>query len=132
MRIPRALYDEIVEHAVADAPKECCGVVAARDGDLVKVYRMRNERDSQFSFEMDGRELMRVLDEIDDAGEQLVALYHSHTRSAPKPSLKDKEYVPGWADTLWIIVGVKPGDEPEMRVWSFRGKKETEVELVVE
>jgi proteasome lid subunit RPN8/RPN11 len=39
MRLAQQLYDEIVAHAREEAPNECCGMVATRDGEAVKVYR---------------------------------------------------------------------------------------------
>ena len=53
MRIPRPLYDEIVAHAQADAPNECCGMVSSRDGDAVTVYRTTNTEASPFRFVID-------------------------------------------------------------------------------
>src|SRR2546430_2523803 len=38
MNISRELYDAMVAHARAEAPNECCGMVAGRNGDAVKVY----------------------------------------------------------------------------------------------
>ena len=38
MRIAQDLLDAIVEHARRDAPNECCGMVATRDGTAVSVH----------------------------------------------------------------------------------------------
>ncbi|HTX45521.1 MAG TPA: M67 family metallopeptidase [Solirubrobacteraceae bacterium] len=132
MKIPRALYDEIVEHAVADAPNECCGIVSADDGgEAVKVYRAENKLANRFSFSVDEQDLFRIYNEIEDAGLDLRAIYHSHTRSAPKPSLTDIRYADGWPGVLWIIVGLA-GPEPEVRTWLIDGGDVREAELVVE
>lgn len=132
MRIAKKLYDEIVEHAVADAPNECCGIVSADgDGTAVEVYRAENRLANRFSFEVDQRDLFRIYNEIEDAGLDLHAIYHSHTRSAPKPSLTDIRYAEGWPGVLWIIVGLE-GPEPEVRTWLIEGGDVREAELVVE
>lgn len=126
VRIARELLDEIVAHARADAPNECCGMVAALDGAAVRVYRARNTEASPLRFNIDGREILRVIDEVEGAGEQLGAIYHSHTRSAPYPSQTDIGFalVDGrgdqwWPGTLYLIVGLA-GDEPEVRLWDIR------------
>ena len=62
MRIAPELLDEIVEHARRDAPNECCGVVAVRDGVAEAVHPMENTAASPFRFEVDGLELHRLLD----------------------------------------------------------------------
>jgi [CysO sulfur-carrier protein]-S-L-cysteine hydrolase len=130
MRIAKSLYDEIVEHARAERPNECCGIVSAVDGQAVKVYPATNARASQFSFVIDGEEQFRIDKEITAAGNDYGAIYHSHTRSAPEPSLTDIKFAEGWPGVLWIIVGLA-GDEPEVRTWAIEDGEVSEAELVV-
>src|SRR4051794_23563066 len=68
MRIPRRLYDELVAHAREEAPNECCGMIAARDGEAVAVHRATNSAASPLRYEMEPREQLRIMDAIDDAG----------------------------------------------------------------
>ena len=58
MKIARSLLDEIVEHAVRDAPNECCGVALGRDGAATSVHQLENLAASPFRFDIDGRELI--------------------------------------------------------------------------
>ena len=115
MRISRALWDEIVAHARADAPNECCGMIAARDGAAIAVHRARNTAASPLRYEMDGMEQYRIQTAIEDAGLELGAIYHSHTRSAPEPSQTDINLA-FYPEALYVIVGVA-GDEPDVRAW---------------
>src|ERR1700730_12407126 len=110
MRIARDLYDEIVEHARVEAPNECCGMVASRDGEAVRVYRARNAAASPLRYEIDGAEQYRIQMEIDGAGLDLGAIYHSHTRSEPYPSQTDINLAFSPA-ALYIIVGLDGGRE---------------------
>jgi proteasome lid subunit RPN8/RPN11 len=108
LRISRALLDELIDHARADAPNECCGIVSARDGEAVAVHRVRNAAASPLRYEMDGAEQYRVMEEIEDAGLELAAIYHSHTRSAPYPSQTDVNLAGWWPDQIYVIVGLVP------------------------
>jgi proteasome lid subunit RPN8/RPN11 len=56
VRIAQGLFDAIVEHARRDAPNECCGMVATRDGQAVSVHEAQNTAASPFRFEVDGLE----------------------------------------------------------------------------
>ena len=114
MRIGQALLDEIVEHARADAPNECCGLIGARDGVATSVHRMRNLKASPLAFEMHGPEVMRIIDEIEDAGAELKGMYHSHTRTEPYPSQTDRNFAKLWPGLEWVIVGLT-GEEAEVR-----------------
>jgi [CysO sulfur-carrier protein]-S-L-cysteine hydrolase len=129
MRIPRRLFDEMVAHAQADAPDECCGMIASRDGAAVELHRAENTAHSPLRYEIDGAEQYRIQMAIDDAGLDLGAIYHSHTRSAPVPSQTDINLA-FYPDALYIIVGLA-GEEPEVRAYVIRDGQVTEAELQV-
>jgi [CysO sulfur-carrier protein]-S-L-cysteine hydrolase len=130
MRIARELYDEMVSHARTEAPNECCGVVEARDGEAVKLHRATNIHASPLKFEIGPEELLAINEAIDDAGDDIGAIYHSHTRTAPKPSETDITFARGHPGVLWIIVGLR-GDAPEVRTWLIADGHVSEAELVV-
>jgi proteasome lid subunit RPN8/RPN11 len=129
MRISRELYDQMVEHAKADAPNECCGMIATQDGEAVTVYQAENAAASPLRYEIDGAEQFRIQMAIDDAGHDLGAIYHSHTRSAPIPSQTDINLA-FYPDTLYVIVGLANGD-PEVRAYEIRDGQVAEAELQV-
>jgi proteasome lid subunit RPN8/RPN11 len=64
---------------------------------------------------MDGMEQYRIQTAIEDAGLELGAIYHSHTRSAPEPSQTDINLA-FYPDALYLIVGLAQG-EPDVRAW---------------
>ena len=130
MRIARELYDEIVAHAREEAPNECCGMIASRNGDAVKVYPATNAAASPLRYEIDGAEQYRIQMEIDDAGLELGAIYHSHTRTEPYPSQTDINLA-FYPDSLYLIVGLADPKNPELRGYTIRGGQVSEAELVV-
>jgi [CysO sulfur-carrier protein]-S-L-cysteine hydrolase len=132
MRIARELHDQIVAHARAEAPNECCGVVATNgDGDARQVFAATNKHASPLRFEIEGVDLLRINNEIDEAGLEIGAIYHSHTRTPPEPSQTDINGAAQWPGALWVIVGLD-GDEPDVRIWAIEDGRVTQVELVVE
>lgn len=128
MRIPQPLLEELLEHARRDAPNECCGVLAARDGVVTGVHELENLAASPMRFDVDGPALLRVLDGIEDAGEDMVAIYHSHTRSEAYPSQTDVNFAAGWPGVEWLILGLK-ADPEEVRSFRIDGGAVTEVEV---
>jgi proteasome lid subunit RPN8/RPN11 len=114
----RALLDELIAHAVQEAPNECCGMVAVEPGVPVRaarVHRAVNTAASPLRFEVDGRELLHTIEQIEDDGCELGAIYHSHTRSEPYPSQTDINFAANWPGVEWIIVGLANGQEPQAR-----------------
>ena len=114
MRIPQDLLDRVVEHARADAPNECCGLIGAHGGVATSVHPTRNLRASPLAFEMHGPEVMRIIEEIEDAGGELAGMYHSHTRTEPYPSQTDRNFARNWPGLEWVIVGLD-GDDATVR-----------------
>jgi proteasome lid subunit RPN8/RPN11 len=121
MRISSDLLAAIVDHARRDHPNECCGVIAMRDGEAVSVHPAVNIAASPLRFEVDGRELHRLLTEIEDRGDELGAIYHSHTRSPPYPSQTDVNFAAGWPGVEWLIVGLATDSGPEVRSYRIDG-----------
>ncbi|MBV9467119.1 MAG: M67 family metallopeptidase [Solirubrobacterales bacterium] len=130
MRIARELYDEIVAHAQAEAPNECCGMIASRNGDAVRVYRATNAAASPLRYEIDGAEQYRIQMEIEDSGLDLGAIYHSHTRSEPYPSQTDINLA-FYPESVYVIVGLARG-EPDVRAYEIRDGRVAESALELE
>jgi len=130
MRIAASMLDELIAHARADAPNECCGMIASRDGQAVRVYRATNAAASSLRYEIDGLEQYRIQMEIDDAGWELGAIYHSHTRSEPYPSQTDINLA-FYPESLYLIVGVA-GQEPDVRAYRIADARVEEVSLEVQ
>jgi proteasome lid subunit RPN8/RPN11 len=129
MRISQQLFDEIVAHAVADAPNECCGMIASRDGDAVTVHRATNAAASPLRYEIDGAEQYRIQMAIDDEDLDLGAIYHSHTRSEPYPSQTDINLA-FYPEALYVIVGLA-GKHPDVRAFEIRDGQVSDAELEV-
>ena len=130
MRLTRDMIDEMVAHARAEVPNECCGMVASQGGTAVKLFRTTNAMASPLRYEIEPREQLRVLTEIEDAGWELGAIYHSHVRSDPVPSQTDINLARGWPDPVYVIVGVA-GEEPDVRAFAIVEGRVDEVELEV-
>ncbi|HKH16922.1 MAG TPA: M67 family metallopeptidase [Solirubrobacteraceae bacterium] len=133
MRIARLLLDQIVAQARDEAPNECCGIVGSRDGRAVTLFKARNARASPLAYDIDGRDLQRIYDEIDRNGLEVGIIYHSHTRSDPVPSQTDINLAsPFLPDAVYMIVGVKDPERDDIRAWHIRDGQVTEAQLAVE
>jgi proteasome lid subunit RPN8/RPN11 len=138
LRIARDLLEQVVAHARAEAPNECCGMIAATDGRAVSVHPATNRAASPLRYEIAPREQFDLLNAIEERGLELGAIYHSHTRSDPVPSQTDINlaFFPGttlpcYPGTVYVIVGLK-GPEPDVRGWWMRDGGYEPAELRVE
>jgi proteasome lid subunit RPN8/RPN11 len=68
--------------------------------------------------------------EMDERGEELSAIYHSHTASPAYPSQTDINLA-AYPEALYLIVSLADGEEP-LRGYRITEGEVSEVDLVVE
>jgi proteasome lid subunit RPN8/RPN11 len=132
MRIAQSLIDEMVAHAREDLPNECCGMVGGADGEASAVIPVVNAAASPLRFEMDPQGQYNALKAIEDDGEELLAIYHSHTKSASYPSQTDVNQAVNWPDAIYLIVSLQDEDAPDVKGYRLNDLKIADVELIVE
>ncbi len=132
MRISQGLIDEMVAHAREDLPNECCGMVGGVDREANAVIPVVNSAASPLRFEMDPQGQYNALKGIEDGGGELLAIYHSHTKSAAYPSQTDVNQAVSWPDAIWVIVSLEDPDSPDVKAYWLKDLKIADAELVVE
>jgi [CysO sulfur-carrier protein]-S-L-cysteine hydrolase len=131
-RIPRRIATKLLDHARAETGREICGVIAARDGVPVDCVPIANVAgDPAHRYRMDPEALIRTLFGMEQAGEELYAIYHSHPASPAAPSAIDLAEA-GWPDALYLIVSLNTRGVLEMRGYRIRGGASVEVPLEIE
>jgi proteasome lid subunit RPN8/RPN11 len=115
MQIAPDLLQQIVAHARRDAPDECCGFVWVEGDHAVEVVEVENVAHSPFRFEVGPSDLFALADAGEDG--RRAVIYHSHTRSEPRPSQTDVNFAANWPGVEWLIVGLAGGGEAELRNW---------------
>jgi proteasome lid subunit RPN8/RPN11 len=128
--VGRSLIDEIVAHARDELPNECCGIVAADDGNAVEVFRAVNAEASPVRYGLDPRDQYRIMKEIDENGWSLGAIYHSHTRSPAYPSQTDVNLA-FYPEALYLIVSLADPAGPDLKAFRIVEGKIEEAELSV-
>ncbi len=122
----------MVAHARADLPNECCGMVGGSDGEASTVIPVANSAASPLRYEMDPQGQYNALKAIEDDGGELLAIYHSHTKSAAYPSQTDVNQAVNWPDAIYLIVSLQDADAPDVKGYWLKDLKIADVELVVE
>ena len=131
MRISQQLIDEMVAHAREELPNECCGLVGGRDGEASVVIRVANAAASPLRYEMDPQEQYNALRKIEDEGGELLAIYHSHTKSAAYPSQTDVNLAAAWPDQVYLIVSLADDDAPDVKGYLLRDLRIADAEVAI-
>ncbi len=140
--LPIEIRRAVVAHARAEYPNEACGLVAgtaaaAAGGSATRWHATRNRAASPLRYEIDPDDLLRVVLAIDDAGEAIWGIVHSHVRSPARPSPTDVGLA-FYPDALYLLVSLS-ADEADpvtgaesVRAWRIVDGQVFEVALTVE
>ena len=135
LAFPDELRQELIAHAREGTPEEVCGILAGRDGRVERVFRVSNTADAVSAergvfrdresgvaapgrkpvhYYMDPRDQLRVYNEIDDLGLDVVGYYHSHTHSEARPSPTDVRLATDLTPVYVLVSLVEPAT---VRAW---------------
>ncbi len=105
-KVPRALVEGMFAHARACAPEECCGLLGGDPRMARSAYPLRNVAPRpEAAYEAAPEELFDAQRLMRARGESLVAVYHSHPRSAdPEPSATDVRLA-FYPSAIYFIIG---------------------------
>jgi len=131
VKISRALVDEMVAHAREDLPNECCGMVAGLDGEATEVIRVENAAASPLRYEMDPKAQYEAWKSIEDGGKELLAIYHSHTKSAAYPSQTDVNQAVAWPDQVYVIVSLADEYAPDVKGYFLKDLTIADAEITI-
>ena len=124
IRFQPAHIDQISAHARETNPDECCGLVGgSNESRVTNIYPLQNIAPPPLiSYEAAPEELFAAQRLMRERGEELLAIYHSHPRSAePSPSDTDVRlaYYPL---AIYLIVGLA-GHQPLMKAFRISEKE---------
>jgi [CysO sulfur-carrier protein]-S-L-cysteine hydrolase len=138
--LSRELYERVIAHARAEFPNEACGVVAGQVGTALEIYEMQNAEASPVAYRFDEREQLRVFNDVERKGWEILAFFHSHTHTEAYPSPTDRgqahwtdpvtlEEVPAYPQTRYLILSLMNWAQPLLRVFRFEGGEAVEEEV---
>ena len=115
------LAAELLAHARSELPNEACGILAGTlaTGRATRFHPARNVDASPLRYNVHPEDLVRITFAIEDAGEELVAIFHSHTRSAAVPSATDRRTAM-YPDPFYLLASLANPDAPPasaLRAW---------------
>lgn len=133
LTLPLAVAEAMLAHARSEEPNEACGLLSgsARDGVAVTFHPARNAEASPLRYTVHPDDLVRLTLAIEDAGQDLVAIFHSHTRSPAVPSATDRR-VAMYPDAIYLLATLaEPAAGPmqALRAWRIRDGESSEVPL---
>ena len=128
LTLPAASIAEMIEHAQEEAPNECCGIIAGRDGTATKLFRATNSEASPYRYSVDPKDLFRIYRECEENDWNFLAIYHSHTASEAYPSPTDVR-LGFWPEAYYVLVSLQDAAKPVVRAFRIIDGTVSEEEL---
>ena len=135
IKISRADFQKILDHAVSELPNEACGLIAGRieNGDklIEKVYLLTNTDKSNEHFSLDPKEQLAAIKDMRAAGLSPLGNWHSHPESPSRPSDEDKRLAYD-KNASYMILSLMDRDNPVLNSFHIEGNEATKEELIIE
>jgi proteasome lid subunit RPN8/RPN11 len=129
------MVDEMIAHARADLPNECCGIILGKDGVAMDLRRARNAEASPFRYNLHPLDLLQAERDADKNGWEVLVIYHSHVASEAYPSPTDVRLAqwPGsdppvdlYPNAYYALVSLKDRDAPVVRAFQIHAGEVSE------
>jgi proteasome lid subunit RPN8/RPN11 len=130
LTIPKHFIDEMINHAKAEAPLECCGILAGKDGAVTHIYKTKNTENDPDKYFMEPKEQFAVIKDMRLKEIDMLAIYHSHPHSPARTSGVDINlaYYP---DAVYIIISLMDTVKPVIKGFLIKEGKVEETEIKV-
>ncbi len=144
--LPEPLRQQLVAHALEGDPDEVCGILGGTGDRVERVFRVNNTADEvgpsrnmfrdrgsgqavagrkAVHYYMDPKDQLRVYNELDALGLDILAYYHSHTHTEARPSLTDIRLATDLA-AHYLLVGLEDKRSPSVRAWKIHKRSPTD------
>ncbi len=132
LRLTRTLANQILTLAQHSANTEVCGLLGGKENRAHRCYPITNiAKQPQYRYEMAPQEQIAAMRQIREAGDELVAIYHSHPRTAATPSdidLKEAQY----PNAAYLIISLNNEGVLELAAFRIRQHNATPLRLELE
>ena len=135
LTIPRAVAEDLLAHARAEVPNEACGLLSGSlaEATATAYHHARNADASPYVYTVHPDDLVRIVFGIEDAGEDLVGIFHSHTHTPAVPSPTDRRQA-HYPDCFYVLATLSDPDAgvaDALRAWRIRDGEIREVGIQI-
>lgn len=120
--------EEMIQHVKDELPNEGCGILAGKNGKVLKVYKMTNTDKSPSTFFMEPKEQFEAMKDMRCLGLEMVGIYHSHVASPAYPSTRDVKLA-FYPDVYYVIISLRDKENPQVRTFRIQDGNISEEEF---
>ena len=129
IKIPKVSIEIMIKQALNELPHECCGLLLGKNGKIKRTLPMRNTEPSPETYFMDPSQQVEVFTDMEEKGEKLVGIYHSHPKGPSTPSGADLKMA-FHQDAVYIVISLEKKNNPELKAFILEKGSFKEVKLI--
>jgi proteasome lid subunit RPN8/RPN11 len=133
VRSRRKVHGQLLKHARHQPHRECCGILAGRDGLITQAFPAKNvAADPVRNYAIASTEIERLMGELRKRRLEFLGIYHSHPnwQDTNEPSAKDIA-LSYYSEAVHCIVTPRPYATTPIRAFSIRDGRAMELEIRV-
>ncbi|MEO7276095.1 MAG: M67 family metallopeptidase [Vicinamibacterales bacterium] len=127
--LPAAVLRDMIAHAIAEAPRECCGLLVGEGWAVDESIRTTNLAPGTTRYLVDPAEHVALLKHLRTGSRDVIGGYHSHPRSPAWPSPSDMAEAFS-AHFVYVIVSLADPAAPVVRAFRIDGGGVTPLNIV--
>lgn len=104
--ISKSVYDEMMSYSEAGLPYEVCGLLSGKQSIATTLWKIKNESKHVHRFYMSKESIEKAVTDMEERGERLLGIFHSHPTSHAYPSQLDIRSNP-YSQLPYLIVSLK-------------------------
>ena len=119
IRIPKTIYQGMLDHAKKESPLECCGILSGKEKTVEKAFQLKNTEESPVQYSMAPQDQLRIFEEMEKESMEMIAIYHSHPHTIPFPSETDVKLA-FYPEISSVIISLKEEKNPVVKAFQIR------------
>ena len=120
----------MIAHVLQNPHEESCGLLSGQGDTITRLFQATNIAENRATrYEAEPLDVRRILEEIDEAGQEHLGIYHSHPNSPAYPSATDRRLAA--YDVRYVVISLKNPHRPEARAFQIHKAHPADAEAVV-
>ncbi|MFC7785301.1 Mov34/MPN/PAD-1 family protein [Rossellomorea sp. GCM10028870] len=104
----------MIDHGKRSLPYEACGILSGNQKVVKSIWKLQNELQSDRRFFISRSVIENTLIQIEELNQEVLAIYHTHPTTSPKPSYYD---IRSHTDPAVMMVIVSFKTSPPQTKW---------------
>lgn len=130
LEIPNRIFEDMLEQARAEAPIECCGILAGSGARVETLYKMTNAENRRDHYMMAPEQQFAAVKDIRSSSLEMLAIYHSHPETPARPSAEDIKLALT-PDVVYVILSLQGNKGPVVKGFEIEDDTVTEVAVTI-